>query len=182
MRKGQQRPIAAQLSDRLTCWPAGVPSASTQPGPDGDDDEQGPQLAAEEEQSLADLMSSLTSKPVQLAKEEEDQLADLMSSLTGKPVQLGHSCIQQCPTVCNSKGLATPWQVTNCSAVREAALAGSKLDIIFWHGKADRTGQLPTATPLLSLPGHTARGLWQLRPLWLRTLNQSVIAHLQNPE
>ena len=82
-------PLAAQLLDILTCWPAGVPGGSTQPGPNGDDDEQGAQLPAEEKQSLADLMSSLTgSKPVQLPEDEEQSLADLMSSLTGKPVQL----------------------------------------------------------------------------------------------
>ena len=74
---------------RLTCWPAEGSGASTQPGLDGEDDEQGTQLPAEEEQSLADLMSSLTgSKPVQLPEKEEQDLADLMSSLTGKPVQL----------------------------------------------------------------------------------------------
>ena len=73
----------------LTCWPAGVPGASTQPGPGGDDEERGTALPAEEEQSLADLMSSLTgSKPVQLPEEEEQSLADLMSSLTGEPMQL----------------------------------------------------------------------------------------------
>ena len=83
------RPLAAQLSDNLTGWPAGGPGASTPPGLDGDDDEQGTQLPAEEEQSLADLMRTLTgSKPVQLSEDEEQSLADLMSSLTGKPVQL----------------------------------------------------------------------------------------------
>ena len=79
--------LSCQTKSRVA-WPAGVPGASTQPGPEGDDDEQGMQLPEEEEQSLADLMSSLTGKPMQLPKEEEQELADLMSSLTGKPVQL----------------------------------------------------------------------------------------------